>query len=217
MYLSYRHARRSRSSRPVSCTLRVPVQSNPELPGCLPWMLSKIHTQRRHLDAMLWLKTTFVGYCHVTHGCKRASVPLYGSNGITRASDGSILVGSYRVGQITVHKPKEDKTLEYVRTIRTDFPLDNLALSADGSIIAAAFPKLHLLADSMRGVGLTAPSAVLRISDATLEGKYNVEKIYEDDGQLGSFATTAAMYGNMLYIHGLMAHRMLACKIPLSS
>ncbi|CAE6474304.1 unnamed protein product [Rhizoctonia solani] len=157
---------------------------------------------RRHLDAMLWLKTTFVGYCHVTHGCKRASVPLYGSNGITRASDGSILVGSYRVGQITVHKPKKDKTLEYVRKIRTDFPLDNLALSADGSIIAAAFPKLHLLADSMRGVGLTAPSAVLRISDATLDGKYNVEKIYEDDGQLGSFATTAAMYGNMLYIHG---------------
>ncbi|KAL5631597.1 hypothetical protein ACGC1H_007202 [Rhizoctonia solani] len=172
---------------------------------------------RRHLDALLWLKTTFVGYCHITYGCKKASVSLYGSNGITRAFDGSILVGSYRTGQITVHKPKEDKTLEHVRTIQTDFPLDNLALSADGSIIAAAFPKLHLLVETMRSMRVTAPSAVLRISDATLDGKYNVEKIYEDDGQLGSFATTAAMYGDTLYIHGLMAHRMLACKIPLPS
>ncbi|CUA74442.1 hypothetical protein RSOLAG22IIIB_05551 [Rhizoctonia solani] len=171
---------------------------------------------RRHLDAMFWLKTTFVGYCHVTHGCKKASVSLYGSNGIARAPDGSILVGSYRVGQLTVHKPKEDKTLEHVQTIQTEFPLDNLALSADGSIIAAAFPKLHLLAESMINVSTTAPSAVLRISSAT-NGKYNVEKIYEDDGQLGSFATTAAMYGDTLFIHGLMAHRMLACKIPLPS
>ncbi|CAE6416118.1 unnamed protein product [Rhizoctonia solani] len=98
---------------------------------------------RRHLDALLWLKTTFVGYCHITYGCKKASVSLYGSNGITRAFDGSILVGSYRTGQITVHKPKEDKTLEH---------------------------------------------------------------IYEDDGQLGSFATTAAMYGDTLYIHGGPLH-----------
>ncbi|CAE7133391.1 unnamed protein product, partial [Rhizoctonia solani] len=95
------------------------------------------------------------------------------------ASDGSIVVGSYRV----------------------DLPLDNLVLSADGSIIAAAFPKLHLLGETMRNVSMTAPSAVLRISDATLDGKYNVEKIYEDDGQLGSFATTAAMHGDTLYIH----------------
>ncbi|CAE6431698.1 unnamed protein product [Rhizoctonia solani] len=167
---------------------------------------------RRHIDAMFWLKTTFVGYCHVTYGCKRASVPLYGSNGIVRALDGSILVGSYRYGQITVHKPNKDKTLEHVRTIMTDLPLDNLALSTDGSIIAAAFTKLHLLGDAMKNSNATAPSAVLRISDATLGGTY---KIYEDEGQLGSFATTATMYGDTLFIHGLMAHRMLACKIPL--
>ncbi|CAE6479849.1 unnamed protein product [Rhizoctonia solani] len=154
---------------------------------------------RRHIDAMFWLKTTFVGYCHVTYGCKRASIPLYGSNGITRASDGSILVGSYRFGQLTVHKPREDKTLEHVRTIQTDLPLDNLALSADGSIIAAAFPKAYLLTDSMKNTSITAPSAVLRISDATLNGKY---KVYEDGGQLGSFATTAAMHKDTLYIHG---------------
>ncbi|KAJ1304411.1 hypothetical protein OPQ81_005559 [Rhizoctonia solani] len=172
---------------------------------------------RRHIDAMFWLKTTFVGYCHVTSGCKRASAPLYGSNGIARASDGSILVGSYRAGQLTVHKPKEDKTLEHVMTINTGLPLDNLALSADGSIIAAAFPKLHLLAESIKNISATAPSAVLRISNGTSNGKYKVEKIYEDDGQLGSFATTAAMYGDTLYIHGLMAHRMLACKVPLPS
>lgn len=172
---------------------------------------------RRHIDGMFWLKTTFVGYCHVTYGCKRASIPLYGSNGIARASDGSILVGSYRSGQMTVHKPREDKTLKHVNTIKTELPLDNLALSADGSIIAAAFPKLHLLGDSMKNVSMTAPSAVLRISGAAANGKYKVEKIYEDDGQLGSFATTAAMHGDTLYIHGLMAHRMLACKLSLPS
>lgn len=36
-----------------------------------------------------------------------------------QASDGSILVGSYRLGQLTVHKPKHDKTLEHVKTVDT--------------------------------------------------------------------------------------------------
>ncbi|CEL61061.1 hypothetical protein RSOLAG1IB_04301 [Rhizoctonia solani AG-1 IB] len=140
---------------------------------------------RRHIDLMFRLKTTFVGYCHVTDGCKRASVPLLGSN-----------------GQITIHKPNKDKTLEHVGTIATEFPMDNLALSTDGSIIAAAFPKLHLAIDSAINSSVSVPSAVLRISDATLGSAYKVEKIYEDEGQLGSFGTTAAMHGDTLFIHG---------------
>lgn len=170
----------------------------------------------REIDVMFRRKSTFVGYCHVNDGCKVASVPLLGSNGIVRASNGFIMVGSYRAGQITVHKPRADKTLEYVSKIDTDLPLDNLALSADGSIIAAAFPKLHLVGPAAKNSSITAPSSALRIYHATADMKqYKVEKLYEDEGQLGSFATTAAMYGDTLYLHGLMAHRMLACKIPL--
>ncbi|KAG8710711.1 hypothetical protein FRC08_016816 [Ceratobasidium sp. 394] len=168
----------------------------------------------RTIATKLLLKDTFVGYCHLKKGCKVASVPLHGCNGIVRASDGSILVGNYRIGRLTVHKQRQDMTLELVEEIDTGIPLDNLALSADGSIIAVGFPNSHLLMPVSRNVSLTAPSAVLRVTrDAS--SKYAVEKIYEDEGQLGSFATTAAMYKGTLYIHGLMAHRMLACKIPL--
>ncbi|KAB5590758.1 Serum paraoxonase/arylesterase [Ceratobasidium theobromae] len=155
----------------------------------------------RHIDGNFLRKTTFVGYCHLKHGCKRASVPLIGVNGIVQArysaSDGSILVGSYRLGQLTVHKPKHDKTLEHVKTVDTGLPLDNLAVSADGSIIAAAFPKAHLIFPAARNSNITAPSGVLRLQ----KNSSKFEKLYEDDGQLGSFATTAAMYEDTLFIH----------------
>ncbi|KAF8608963.1 hypothetical protein BDV93DRAFT_541341, partial [Ceratobasidium sp. AG-I] len=177
----------------------------------------------RHIDAMFSLKSTFVGYCHLKKGCKIASSRLHASNGIVRASDGLILVGSYLAEHITVHKQQEDNTLVLLETIGTGLPVDNLALSSDGSIIAAAFPKSHMLVAAARNINITVPSVVLRVSKrATLgsvSGKslYKVEKIYEDKGELGSFATTAAMHGDILYVHGLMAHRMLACKIHLSS
>ncbi|KAF8678108.1 sodium solute symporter (SSF) family [Rhizoctonia solani] len=131
---------------------------------------------RRYIDALFWLRTTFVGYCHITHGCKRASIHLLGSNGIVRASDGSFWVGDYRNGQLTVHKPNKDKTLQHVATVMTGLPLDNLALSADGSIIAAAIPKVHLLSDAMNNRSSNVPSTVLRVPNATLGGNYKVEK-----------------------------------------
>ncbi|ELU39310.1 urea transporter [Rhizoctonia solani AG-1 IA] len=116
--------------------------------------------------------------------------------------DGSFWVGDYRNGQLTVHKPNKDKTLQHVATVMTGLPLDNLALSADGSIIAAAIPKVHLLSDAMNNRSSNVPSTVLRVPNATLGGNYKVEKIYEDEGQLGSFGTTAAMYEDRLFIHG---------------
>ncbi|GAB1521480.1 hypothetical protein RhiTH_004576 [Rhizoctonia solani] len=92
------------------------------------------------------------------------------------ASDGSFWVGDYRNGQLTVHKPNKDKTLQHVATVMTGLPLDNLALSADGSIIAAAIPKVHLLSDAMNNRSSNVPSTVLRVPNATLGGNYKVEK-----------------------------------------
>ncbi|QRV79474.1 urea active transporter 1 [Ceratobasidium sp. AG-Ba] len=130
----------------------------------------------RALAAKLSLKDTFVGYCHIRSGCKVASVMLQASNGIVRAADGSILVGNYRFGKLTVHKQRDDNTLQLVDEIDTGLPLDNLALSADRSIIAAAFPNPHLIHPVSRNASLTAPSAVLRISRAD-DGQYAVEKM----------------------------------------
>ncbi|KAG8747129.1 hypothetical protein FRC10_002178 [Ceratobasidium sp. 414] len=155
----------------------------------------------RTMAAKLSLKDTFIGYCHLKKGCKVASVLLRASNGIVRASDGSILVGNYRFGKLTVHKQRQDMTIELVEEIDTGLPLDNLALSADGSIIAAGFPNPHVIIPSSKNVSMTVPSAVLRITRG-IGNQYAVEKVYEDEGQLGSFATTAAMYKDTLYIHG---------------
>ncbi|KAG9094783.1 hypothetical protein FS749_011831 [Ceratobasidium sp. UAMH 11750] len=100
-------------------------------------------------------------------------------------------------------------------------PMDNLALSADGSIIAAAFPKLfHYFSNSLKNPDIPSAASVLKISANTGNSgyfgeKYKVEKIFEEDGaMLGSLATTATVYKDTLYVHGNTAKRLVVCKLP---
>jgi hypothetical protein len=109
--------------------------------------------------------------------------------------------------------------------------MDNLALSADGSVIAATFPKvLHYISKASKDPAIHSPASAHRISINTGHGsyfgeKYKVEKvsygiirvfraggssdvsvrykIFEEDGSmLGSIATSAAMHQDSLYLHG---------------
>ncbi|KAF8608964.1 serum paraoxonase/arylesterase [Ceratobasidium sp. AG-I] len=187
------------------------------------WFTNDNHVKvglMRKVHAYLSIKSTSVGYCHVNTGCKIAADELVTSNGIVRAPNGDVWVASSHGGYITVHEQQADKTLVPTEVIRFDRPIDNLGLSSDGSIIAATIPKaLQFTQESARNTSITSPAGAFKVSVNTGHGsyfgeKYKVEKIYEDDGTLGSAASTAAMYNDILYLNGLLAHRMLICKIP---
>jgi hypothetical protein len=112
--------------------------------------------------------------------------------------------------------------------------IDNLALSDDGSIVVASFPKALDVYKSAKDISVTSPVSVHRISintghDSYFGEKYKVEKvcfynhrllrtsssqclflcidkIFEEDGSfLGSAATIAAMHQDNLYMHGTLS------------
>ncbi|KAG8691625.1 hypothetical protein FRC09_011572 [Ceratobasidium sp. 395] len=131
---------------------------------------------------------------------------------------GRVWVASSVGGYVTIHGQRADKTLVPIEIVKIGRAIDNVALALDGSIIVSAFPQgAHFTGKAVKNVNLPSPVSAFRISGDT--GKdYKVEKIYESDGvSLGSASTTASMYQDTLYIHGLLAHRMLVCKIPVET
>ncbi|CAE6435371.1 unnamed protein product [Rhizoctonia solani] len=177
-------------------------------------------TVRTLVDSVFGVKSTTVGYCHSDTGCKIAADELYSSNGLARTKDGNFWVASTYGGYVTIHERQADNTLVPTEVVQVGLPIDNLAASSDGSVIAATFPKLLDLMKAVLDTSLTAPSSAHRISLNTGRGsyygeKYKVEKIYEDNGDLGSSVTSAALHGDSLYLHGLMAHRFRVCKLPM--
>lgn len=178
----------------------------------------------RLLHILFRMKSTWVGYCHVDAGCKVAADELYVSNGIVRASDGTVWVGSSGSGDITIHEQQADKTLVPTQVIKTGRPIDNLSLAPDGSVIAATLPKaLQFISQSGKDPNIPSPASAHRISinkghTSYFGEKYKVEKIFEEDGtMLGSAASTAAEYEGELYLHGVVAPRLLICKLPARS
>lgn len=54
---------------------------------------------------------TSVGYCHIDNGCRIVASGLHGSNGIVRAQNGTVYVGSSKSGQIRVFEEQNDQSL----------------------------------------------------------------------------------------------------------
>ncbi len=72
--------------------------------------LANFSLQTRWLE-FLGLARTSVGYCHVDSGCRIAISGLHGTNGIARAQNGSVYVGSSKAGQIRVYEEQNDQSL----------------------------------------------------------------------------------------------------------
>ncbi|CAE6511783.1 unnamed protein product [Rhizoctonia solani] len=175
--------------------------------------------KKRDLHMYFQLGSTWVGHCHAETGCKVAADGLYTSNGIVRTRDGNIWVGSVIGGYLTIFEQQADKTLVQTEVIELGSFVDNLSVAPDGSVIAATFPKADQVLKSFKDTKVTSASSAHRISinkgESSYYGeKYKVQKIYEDDGALGSSATTAAVYDGNIYLHGLLAHRLRICQIP---
>ncbi|CCO29441.1 Serum paraoxonase/lactonase 3 EC=3.1.1.2 [Rhizoctonia solani AG-1 IB] len=174
---------------------------------------------KRQLHTYFRLGSTWVGYCHADTGCKIAADELYTSNGIARTLDGKFWVASLMGGYLTVHEQQADKTLVQTEVIHIGAFVDNLAVASDGSVVAATLPKADAALKSLTDAKFKSPSSAHRISinrgESSYYGeKYKIQKIYEDDGAMGSSATTAAIHDGYIYLNGLMSQQLQICKIP---
>ena len=144
---------------------------------------------------------TSIGYCHIDHGCRIVASGLHGSNGIARAQNGTVYVGSSKSGQIRVFEEQNDQSLVLTDVIAlgtsmeicvtwdlmtffssTDRIVDNLSVDTNGALwaagLSAGFPWLAAYHDPKK----VAPSSALRVtknigSQAFFGEKLKVEKV----------------------------------------
>jgi len=168
----------------------------------------------------LGLARTSVGYCHVDEGCKIAISGFPGSNGIARAQNGTVYVGSSKLGEIRVLEEQNDHSLVLVDIISLDRIVDNLSLDTNGALWAAGISVTRRWISAYHDQEKVAPSSALRIAMNTGEKaffgeKLKAEKVFEDDGNQASAITSAAYDAgrNILFLSSLFGNHLTVCNV----
>ncbi|KAH7888581.1 hypothetical protein F5I97DRAFT_2003355 [Phlebopus sp. FC_14] len=179
---------------------------------------------RRLLTVLTQPSDTSVGFCHVDQGCKFAYQGLHASNGIVRGA-GSIndtyYVADYTLGDITVLEKQSDNTFVFTEVIKTGRAADNLSVDANGAIwVAVLSDAFGLFFRQFNDPSALVASAAVRVTINEGPGsfygeKYNVDKIFEDPGELTS-GSTSAVYDSerrRLFMHGIISLHLTVCNV----
>ncbi|KAJ4490542.1 hypothetical protein J3R30DRAFT_96631 [Lentinula aciculospora] len=166
--------------------------------------------------------TTSVGYCHLDRGCKIVASGLHANNGIAKTNtNDTVYVASNLGGKISVFERQVDNSLVLLDVVYVGQVLDNLSLDNEGNLWAAAFPKAQDIVEHLtKNPHHLSPVAGFRISTNIGLGsfygeKYNVEKVFEDNGTIVS-GSTSIVYDserNLLFAHGVAAQELVMCRI----
>lgn len=144
----------------------------------------------------LGLARTSVGYCHVDQGCKISVAGMRGNNGIARSQNGTIYVGSAKIGGISTFEEQSDHSLVLTDVIATgkwsqsyfnsrliphptliDRIVDNLSVDENGALWAAGIPSAFLWLSALSDPAKVAPSSALRITQNIGENAFFGEKL----------------------------------------
>ncbi|KAF5321192.1 hypothetical protein D9619_001339 [Psilocybe cf. subviscida] len=165
---------------------------------------------------------TSVGFCHANLGCHYAVQNMLGCNGIARAPNGTVYVADSIWGGISILERQADNTLVLTDKVATDRALDNLMVDSNGHVWAAGFPYMvSLLFKHFNYPDKElSPSSAIRFSintgkDAAYGKKYNVDKVFEDDGKIASGVTSAVYDADrkLLFMNGLASPHLAICKL----
>ncbi|KAF8329845.1 uncharacterized protein EI90DRAFT_2973517 [Cantharellus anzutake] len=179
---------------------------------------SRVDPWERRIQLWFNPSKNSLGYCHIDKGCKIAAANLPSPNGIVRINDDTYWVAGFPSGKITVFTRDADNSLVQVDEIDIGRPLDNLTVDENGDVWVAAFVRLFETIKYVLSRGGLAPSAAYKVSlnqgyDAYFGKKYAVKKVFEDDGTLANWITTAAADSRrrQLYLHGLFSKHLVRC------
>ncbi|KAF9222534.1 calcium-dependent phosphotriesterase [Gyrodon lividus] len=179
---------------------------------------------RRRLGFLTQPSDTSVGFCHVDGGCKFAYTGLHASNGIVKGSNpgnDTFYVADFLLGDITVLERQFDNTLTFTEVIKTGRSSDNLAIDANGALwVAGLSDAFGMILRQPEDPSVAIASSALRITTNCGLGsfygeKYNVDKVFEDSGELAS-GSTSAVYDSerrQLFMHGIMSAHLTVCML----
>jgi len=172
----------------------------------------------RYLE-FLGLARTSVGYCHVDDGCKVSVAGMPGNNGIARSQNGTIYVGSAKIGRISTFEEQSDHSLVLTDVISTDRIVDNLSVDEGGALWAAGIHSALTWLAALSDPTKVAPSSALRITknvgeNAFFGEKLKVEKVFEDDGNMASGITSVVhdVRRKTLFLTGILSTHLTVCK-----
>ncbi|KAG6378182.1 hypothetical protein JVT61DRAFT_13875 [Boletus reticuloceps] len=169
---------------------------------------------KRLVSLLALARDTSIGFCHADKGCKFAYTGLHASNGIVKGTspgNDTFYVADSVLGDVTVLERQSDNTLALTEVIKTDRALDNLAIDANGALWAAGLSDaLGMAMRQMNDPSALVASSAMRITVNRGLGsfygeKYNVDKVFEDPGELAS-GSTSAVYDaerGRLFMHGV--------------
>ncbi|ORY84183.1 serum paraoxonase/arylesterase [Leucosporidium creatinivorum] len=182
----------------------------------------KVHWSRSF--QLLYSEPSDLIYCDASTTsphCIVAAEDVHHPNGIARGPKDLLYSASTGEGKISVWEIQSgDHSLLPLDSIAIPRLSDNLHVDpTSGAILIATFPRVFELVSHFKAGGkTTSPTEVYRITNDTSEGqyygnKYKIDRVFGDNGQIVSGATTAAPYKNQLLLTGVMSDKVVVCEI----
>jgi arylesterase/paraoxonase len=143
----------------------------------------------------------------------KAHEGLVYANGIQMSNDGTKLFVSHTIGHeiFVLERKKSNGMLIHKKTIAIDSGLDNIDVDENDVIWVAGHPKLFGFIAHAKDSTQISPSQFFKIEDK--EGKYEVTKVYENDGSQISAASVVVVKGDNAFVGSVFSDKVLKLEI----
>lgn len=130
--------------------------------------------RRFNTDILFGWPLSSIAYCDLSRTfttCSYAVETLY-PNGLAKGPGKTLYAASSVLGGISHFEIKSDDELALIKFIPVPRVLDNIHVDADGSIYAAAIPKIDAFSAATSTATGVSPSEVWRVANATGSGSF---------------------------------------------
>ena len=131
---------------------------------------------------------------------KKAHKGMVYANGVQFSNDGSKVYTSHTIGKevYVLDRKRETGMLILKHTVAFDSGLDNLDVDENGVVWVAAHPKLLDFQAHANDSTQNSPSQIFRMDFEN--GKYKIQKVYENDGSQISGSSVVVVKDNTAFV-----------------
>lgn len=152
-------------------------------------------------------------YSYVVHykdqKYSKALEGLVYANGLQVANDDSILIVTHTIGREVIFLDRDRVTGELKEFQRLNMMTgaDNISVDEEGSIWIAAHPQLLKFSNHANNPMSPSPSQVFKLKRS--EDGYEMEKVFENDGEMISASSVAVHVNGNLFVGGVFDDKII--------